>query len=139
MPICFKLLLHLTFNAAARALPKAGRSMDARIAMIAITTNSSIKVNDFFMFFPFVNNVSYESSIARFVRQFLLQQKNLNLSIGLKKIFGKICTIIFIIIWFIVGQEFVKKAWDCNFSAFSFFSVTSYYSLNINNNLFLLQ
>ena len=33
-----------------RALESAGRSMEAKIAMIAMTTSSSIKVKDFFIF-----------------------------------------------------------------------------------------
>ena len=50
VPICLRLLTQLTFLAFARALLSAGKSMPARIAMIAITTSSSIKVNCFFIF-----------------------------------------------------------------------------------------
>ena len=43
--ICFRLLTHCTPLAAILAFVSAGNSMAARIAMIAMTTNSSIKVN----------------------------------------------------------------------------------------------
>jgi hypothetical protein len=39
--------------ALARALLRAGSSIPARMAMIAITTRSSISVNVFFIYFPF--------------------------------------------------------------------------------------
>ena len=39
--------------ALSRALFSAGSSMDARMAMMAITTRSSINVNDFFTITPF--------------------------------------------------------------------------------------
>ena len=42
---CFKLLTHLIANALPRALARAGRSKAARMAMIAMTTNNSIRVN----------------------------------------------------------------------------------------------
>src|SRR6266540_3741624 len=42
--ICFRLLTHLICWAFCLALLKAGRSMPARIAMMAITTKSSINV-----------------------------------------------------------------------------------------------
>src|SRR5687768_18140506 len=41
---CRRLLLHFTTRAFSLAFASAGRSMPARIAMIAITTRSSIKV-----------------------------------------------------------------------------------------------
>jgi hypothetical protein len=44
-PICFKLLAQVTRKARFLALLNAGKSSEARIAMIAITTSSSIKVN----------------------------------------------------------------------------------------------
>src|SRR5437870_325000 len=43
-PICFRLLLQLMRAAASRTFWTAGRSRPMRIAMIAITTNSSISV-----------------------------------------------------------------------------------------------
>jgi hypothetical protein len=43
--ICLTLLKHLTCCAFAFARANAGRSIAAKIAMMAITTNSSIKVN----------------------------------------------------------------------------------------------
>ncbi len=42
---CFKLLMQLIPRAFSRALLRAGNNIEARIAMIAITTNSSINVN----------------------------------------------------------------------------------------------
>jgi hypothetical protein len=45
------LLIQLIPVALALALANAGSNMPARIAMIAITTNSSIKVNPLFLFF----------------------------------------------------------------------------------------
>ena len=45
LDICFRLLRHFAVLAALRALPRTGISIDARIAMIAITTSSSISVN----------------------------------------------------------------------------------------------
>jgi hypothetical protein len=44
MPSCFRLLLQRTAMAFDLALLSAGRSIPARIAMIAITTSSSIRV-----------------------------------------------------------------------------------------------
>src|SRR5262249_1478662 len=44
-PICFKLFLHCVLRAASLACCTAGNSSAIKIAMIAITTNSSIKVN----------------------------------------------------------------------------------------------
>lgn len=41
------LLMQEMVLARSRALLNAGRSMEARIAMMAITTRSSIRVNDF--------------------------------------------------------------------------------------------
>jgi hypothetical protein len=43
-PICFKLLIHCVALAELFALLKAGRSIEARIAMMAITTSNSISV-----------------------------------------------------------------------------------------------
>src|SRR5688572_17206406 len=45
MPIWCRLLRHCVFLALSFALANAGKSIAARIAMIAITTNSSIRVN----------------------------------------------------------------------------------------------
>ena len=45
IPICFMLLAHAEALAVSRALLKAGSSMAAKIAIIAITTSSSISVN----------------------------------------------------------------------------------------------
>src|SRR3954465_625006 len=45
MPNCFKLLTHEIRLAASLALLNAGKSIPARMAMIAITTKSSISVN----------------------------------------------------------------------------------------------
>src|SRR5262245_29067542 len=44
MPICLRLLLAWTRAAASRTFCTAGKSMPMRIAMMAITTNSSISV-----------------------------------------------------------------------------------------------
>src|SRR5512143_118455 len=44
-PICFMLLWHCAALALSLALAKAGRSSAARIAMMAMTTSNSIKVN----------------------------------------------------------------------------------------------
>src|SRR3954447_9619598 len=44
-PICLRLLAHLVRAAASRTFCTAGRSRPIRIAMIAMTTNSSIRVN----------------------------------------------------------------------------------------------
>ena len=44
MPICFRLLMQLVRRACSLALFNAGRSMAARIAMIATTIRSSINV-----------------------------------------------------------------------------------------------
>ena len=43
---CFWLLMQLMARAFARALLRAGSSMAARMAMIAMTTSNSIKVKD---------------------------------------------------------------------------------------------
>src|SRR5687767_3810360 len=43
--ICFKLLMQLISDALSFALDKAGSNIPARIAIIAITTNSSMSVN----------------------------------------------------------------------------------------------
>jgi hypothetical protein len=48
VPSCFKLLMHLMDFAFSLAWLRAGRSIEARIAMIAITTRSSIRVKIFF-------------------------------------------------------------------------------------------
>ena len=45
MPICRRLLMHFAPWALTLALERAGSSMAARMAMMAMTTNSSIKVN----------------------------------------------------------------------------------------------
>ena len=45
MPICFRLLLQLMRAAASRTFCTAGSSNPIKIAMIAITTRSSISVN----------------------------------------------------------------------------------------------
>lgn len=42
--------MQLTARAFSRALERAGRSIEARIAMMAITTSSSIRVKCFFIF-----------------------------------------------------------------------------------------
>ena len=58
---CFWLLRQAMPRAFARALESAGKSMEARMAMIAMTTRSSIKVKDFFI----VSNVLWgENSIG---------------------------------------------------------------------------
>src|SRR5947209_3380650 len=44
MPICFKLLMHFARAAAPRTFCTAGNSSPIRMAMMAITTSSSIKV-----------------------------------------------------------------------------------------------
>ena len=51
-PICFALLRQADACPLALALPRAGSSIPARIAMIAMTTRSSINVKFFFM--PFL-------------------------------------------------------------------------------------
>src|SRR5262249_24011349 len=43
-PICLRLLVHLSAWAFVLALASAGNSIDARMAMIAMTTNNSISV-----------------------------------------------------------------------------------------------
>src|SRR5947207_15207030 len=48
--ICFRLLMHRIACARILAWLSAGKSMAARIAMIAITTSSSIRVNAFVLF-----------------------------------------------------------------------------------------
>src|SRR5436190_789718 len=45
MPICLRLLRQAVDRAFSRACAKTGKRMAARMAMIAITTSSSIKVN----------------------------------------------------------------------------------------------
>lgn len=45
MPRCFKLLVQDIARAFSRALLKAGNSMAAKMAIIAMTTNNSINVN----------------------------------------------------------------------------------------------
>src|SRR5262245_47585087 len=56
-PHCFSLLTHWMRRARALALARAGSNMAAKIAIIAITTSSSIKVNarilllNFFIYF----------------------------------------------------------------------------------------
>ena len=45
MLVCFRLFKHEIERAFSRALLKAGSSMAARIAIIAMTTNNSIRVN----------------------------------------------------------------------------------------------
>src|SRR6266571_7521622 len=44
VPICFRLLMQEMLRAFSLAMPKAGRSIAARIEMMAITTNNSISV-----------------------------------------------------------------------------------------------
>ena len=53
---CFRLLTQLIARARIRALFSAGSSIPARIAMIAITTSSSIKVK-FLLFMAFLSLV----------------------------------------------------------------------------------
>ena len=48
VPICLRLFMQVVERAFSRAWFNAGSSMAASIAMIAITTRSSINVNDFF-------------------------------------------------------------------------------------------
>jgi hypothetical protein len=45
--ICFRLLWHVLLRAFSRALAKTGKRIAARMAIIAITTSSSINVNPF--------------------------------------------------------------------------------------------
>ena len=54
-PICFKLLMQFALLPLSRAWLNAGSSIEARIAMIAMTTRSSIRVNGwcFISFFLF--------------------------------------------------------------------------------------
>src|SRR5471030_2419061 len=52
IPICLVLERHAVLLAAAFACEKTGNSIAAKIAIIAITTNSSIRVNAF----DFINN-----------------------------------------------------------------------------------
>jgi hypothetical protein len=72
-PSCFRLLTHEIDRAFSRALLSAGSSIAAKIAMIAITTNNSIKVkaNNFFtkptsccslLFVVHVQHVTMEAS-----------------------------------------------------------------------------
>ena len=51
-PSCFKLLAQAIVRALSRALLNAGSNMAAKIAMIAITTNNSIKVKYLFISMP---------------------------------------------------------------------------------------
>jgi hypothetical protein len=51
-PICFWLLIETAFFAATLACANTGKRMAARIAIMAITTSSSIRVNAFFMIIP---------------------------------------------------------------------------------------
>lgn len=44
-PICFRWFMHFMADAFDLARPSVGKSIPARIAMIAITTRSSIRVN----------------------------------------------------------------------------------------------
>ena len=44
-PTCFRLFMHCVRLARSLALASAGNSMAARIAMMAMTTSSSIRVN----------------------------------------------------------------------------------------------
>src|SRR5882724_3641413 len=44
VPICFRLLIQEMLRAFSLAMPRAGRSMAARMEMMAITTNNSISV-----------------------------------------------------------------------------------------------
>ena len=45
-PICFRLLRQEAWRAFARALLNAGNNMAANMAMMAMTTNNSIRVNN---------------------------------------------------------------------------------------------
>src|SRR5262245_55448500 len=45
MPICLRLLTHVAARAFSHAWAKTGKRIAARMAMIAITTSSSIRVN----------------------------------------------------------------------------------------------
>jgi hypothetical protein len=56
--------LALDVGASLHALERAGNSMDARIAMIAITTNSSIKVKPHWVLFAENNSLSWKSFMA---------------------------------------------------------------------------
>ena len=53
MPICRRLEMHAVRLARFLALPSAGRSMAARMAMMAMTTSSSIRVKPLLSAFPF--------------------------------------------------------------------------------------
>ena len=46
--VCPEMHVQVILRPASLALPNAGKSIPARIAIIAITTNNSIRVNDFF-------------------------------------------------------------------------------------------
>lgn len=52
-PSCFRLFLQVVPRATLRALFSAGSSIEARMAMIAITTRSSIRVKEELFFFMF--------------------------------------------------------------------------------------
>src|SRR5882757_1264179 len=52
MPICFMLFMHEVCLAFALARARAGKSNDARIAMMAMTTSSSIRVKPATFFVP---------------------------------------------------------------------------------------
>ena len=76
VPTCFWLEMQLMARAAVLALCKAGRSRPARIAMMAITTRSSIRVNPlairfrlsvFFILFSFLFAFFSEISIEAFL------------------------------------------------------------------------
>src|SRR5213593_3728617 len=45
VPICFRLLAHVACRAFSRAWAKTGKRIAAKMAMIAITTSNSIRVN----------------------------------------------------------------------------------------------
>ena len=55
VPICFRLDVQLMLNALSRAFCNAGSSMAAKMAMMAMTTNSSINVNVLFIMAPVFN------------------------------------------------------------------------------------
>ena len=49
-----------------RALLRAGRSMEVRIAMMAITTSNSIRVKDFFISVSFLFRLKHTQCIENF-------------------------------------------------------------------------
>ena len=76
VPVDFKLLTQAIWRADALALFKAGSSIAARIAMIAITTNNSMRVKCFFIF-PFLFRfVSKDNSSNLRKIQFLCPENN---------------------------------------------------------------